>query len=58
MEERYLIPREIADTLRVDILTVYQWLRTGKLRGYKAGGVWRIKESDLTEFLQKGRRRQ
>ncbi|HPT62259.1 MAG TPA: helix-turn-helix domain-containing protein, partial [Bacillota bacterium] len=31
--------------------TVREWLRTGKLKGKKVGRVWRIKESDLEEFI-------
>jgi len=31
--------------------TVREWLRTGKLKGKKVGRLWRIKESDLEEFI-------
>ena len=32
--------------------TIRQWLRSGKLGGVKVGRLWRVRESDLQEFLQ------
>ena len=49
--ERLLTPEEVADTLRVTRRTVYEWLRTGRLRGLKAGPFWRIRPEDLDRFL-------
>jgi acetyl-CoA synthetase len=48
-------PQEIADLLKVDLRTVYRWIREGKLAALKAGSQWRIEESALEGFLsQKG----
>ncbi|PZN07746.1 MAG: hypothetical protein DIU76_04010 [Bacillota bacterium] len=49
--ERLLTPEEVADILRVTRRTVYEWLRTGRLRGLKAGPFWRIRPEDLDRFL-------
>ena len=49
--ERLLTPEEVADILRVTRRTVYEWLRTGRLRGLKAGPFWRIRPEDLARFL-------
>lgn len=49
--ERLYTPEEAADTLRVKVRTVMEWLRQGKLRGVKLGRLWRIKESDLKAFI-------
>lgn len=38
---------EAAKILRVDRRTVYKWLRKGKLKAVKLGGIWRIPESVL-----------
>ena len=43
---------EVADMLRLNTVTIYRWLRTSKLRGIKLGKEWRIKQSDLEEFLE------
>lgn len=43
----YLTPEEVAEKMRVTSEAVRNWLRTGKLKGEKAGRYWRIKEDDL-----------
>jgi excisionase family DNA binding protein len=50
----YLTPEEVAEKLRVHWRTVYVWLRSGKLKGVKAGRLWRISEEALEEFLENG----
>jgi excisionase family DNA binding protein len=32
--------------------TVRQWVRAGKLGAVKLGGEWRIREQDLTAFIE------
>lgn len=54
MAERLLTPRETAERLAVSKGSVREWLRVGKLKGLKAGRLWRIREQDLEEFLKKG----
>jgi hypothetical protein len=41
---------EIAKLERLDISTVFYWLRGGKLRGYKAGGAWRVPSETYLDF--------
>lgn len=53
-EERYLTVHEVAIRMRVTEYTVRNWLRSGRLVGYRPGGTkagWRIKESDLERFI-------
>ena len=45
---------EVADRLRVSTATVTNWLRDGRLRGYRIGGTkagWRIEVSDLEQYI-------
>jgi len=42
---------EVADMLNVNRNTVRRMLIRGELKGLKVGRLWRIKESDLREFL-------
>ena len=44
-------PEEIAEKLKVSRLTVHRWLRSGNLKAFKAGKVWRITRDDLEKFL-------
>jgi excisionase family DNA binding protein len=41
----------IAEELGVDVQTVRRWIQSGKLRGFKPGKEYRVREADLEEFL-------
>lgn len=45
---------EIAELLRTSPRTVRTWIAAGKLRAFKAGQQYRIRQSALDEFMQKG----
>lgn len=51
-EVRLLTVQEVADRLRLSARTVRLWLQTGRLKGLRVGGRWRVRESDLMEFLR------
>jgi excisionase family DNA binding protein len=46
-------PEEVAKKLRVSRRAVYEWLKSGKLNGLKAGQYWRVTEEDMTQFLKR-----
>ena len=50
----YLTVKDVAVKLRVKPVTVYKWLREGKLKGsyFKIGGVYRFFEGDLLEIIE------
>ena len=48
-------PEEVAETLRVTRRAVYEWLKTGRLRGVRAGNRWRIRPEDVEAFTQADR---
>lgn len=50
--DKLYTPQEIADSLKVDLRTVYRWIREGKLAALKAGSQWRITETALESFLK------
>jgi len=52
MDEKYFTPREIAEKYRVTSQAVTKWIKQGKLKAVKLGGVWRIPESALQGFLK------
>jgi excisionase family DNA binding protein len=43
--------REIQKELKVSIRTVYRWIRSGKLKAVKLGGVWRVSEKEFNRFI-------
>jgi len=49
---RLLKPEEAARMLSVSAKSIRQWLRQGKLRGVKAGKLWRTTGEAVDEFLR------
>ena len=47
-----LTPTDVANHLQVNERTVTQWLRQGRLRGFKIGKEWRVSTRDLDNFLE------
>ncbi|MEM4625767.1 MAG: helix-turn-helix domain-containing protein [Candidatus Pacearchaeota archaeon] len=50
--DKLYTPEEVAEILKVSVITVKKWLRSGELKGIKVGKFWRIREEDLEEFLR------
>ena len=56
LEEKWYTVEQIATLLQVHEQTIRRWLRDGELVGRSFGGKtgWRVRESALREFLDKG----
>ena len=55
INEKLLTPEQVAERLQVTELTVYGWLRRGRLPALKLGRLWRIRQDDLEAFLEGAR---
>jgi excisionase family DNA binding protein len=53
---RLLNIEELADYLRLQKQTIYNWLNQGKIAGIKVGGVWRFDRRDIDAWLRSRRR--
>jgi excisionase family DNA binding protein len=53
-QHRLLRVREVADVMRVSSMTVYRLIRTGELAAIRVGRSYRIWESDVITYLQRG----
>ena len=53
--QSFLTPHEVSHLLRVSVYTVRRWIKEGNLPAYKVGRGWRIRESDLDEWLDEQR---
>jgi excisionase family DNA binding protein len=53
--EKLLTPEAAAKILLIKPDTLRGWLRTGKFKGVKVHRLWRIRESDLEAFLERGK---
>ena len=51
----YLNVEETADLLRVSTQTVYNMIKSGRLKGMKFGREWRIKRKNLESLIQPDR---
>jgi len=47
---------ELADYLRLQRQTIYNWLHQNKISGIKIGGVWRFNKRDIDSWLKSKRR--
>jgi excisionase family DNA binding protein len=52
-QQPFLTPQEVSDLLRVSVYTVRRWIKEGHLPAYKIGRGWRIRESDIGEWLER-----
>lgn len=43
--------KEVSIILSVAYLTVYRWIKSGKLKAVKSGKQYRINRKDIDEFL-------
>jgi excisionase family DNA binding protein len=51
MEETFYTLEEIAEKLKVSYMTVYRWVKDGKLKAVKAGKQYRVTLTELNIFL-------
>lgn len=46
---------ELAEALQVNIMTIYRYIKSGKLKAYKIGKEYRIDEVEFKKFLKECR---
>ncbi len=49
--EKYLTVREISKQVNLHPGTLRDWLRKGKIKGYRFGKAWRVKEVEFLAFI-------
>ena len=52
-KQKYYTAKELADKLRVNIMTIYRYIKAGKLKAYKIGKEFRIDKKEFNNFLNK-----
>jgi len=53
-QEQYYSIEEVSKMLKVAYLTVYRWIKSGKLKAIKAGKQYRISKTELNLFTKQG----
>lgn len=50
-EKEFYKAEELAKKLRVNIMTVYRYIKAGKIKAYKMGKEFRIDNKEYSKFL-------
>lgn len=53
MKKDFYTAQELADKLRVNVMTIYRYINAKKVRAYKIGKEFRIDHKEFTDFLKK-----
>jgi excisionase family DNA binding protein len=53
--KEFYTAQELADKLRVNIMTIYRYIKAGKLEVYKIGKEFRIDKDEFNNFLKKSK---
>ena len=56
MADEIMTLKEVAEYLKVAEKTAYRLAADGKLPGFKVGGSWRFKRSDIEHWISEKRR--
>lgn len=52
MPEEFYTAQELADILKVNIMTIYRYINSGKLEAYKFGKEFRVDKKVWEKFLK------
>ena len=47
--------QELAETLGVNVMTIYRYIKAGKLKAYKFGKEFRVAKIEFNSFLEKSK---
>ena len=54
-EKEFYTAQELAEKLRVNIMTIYRYIEAGQLKSYKIGKEFRIDKKEFDSFLNKAK---
>lgn len=52
-EKEFYKAEELADLLEVNIMTIYRYIKSGRLKAYKIGREFRIDKKEFQSFLNR-----
>lgn len=56
MSDEILTLKELAEYLKLAEKTAYRLAAEGKLPGFKVGGSWRFRESDIERWIENSKK--
>lgn len=51
-QESYYTAKELAEELRLNVMTIYRWIESNKISAYKIGKEFRITKEEYERFLK------
>lgn len=54
-EKEFYKAEDLADVLDVNIMTIYRYIKSGRLKAYKIGKEFRIDKEEFGLFLEKNK---
>ncbi|MCK5122563.1 MAG: helix-turn-helix domain-containing protein [Candidatus Pacebacteria bacterium] len=51
--KEFMTAQEVADLLKVNIMTIYRYIKAGKITAYKIGKEFRIEKKEFEKFLDR-----
>ncbi len=52
MNDEFYTPQEVAKLLKISYMTVYRWIKSGKLPSYQVEKQFRVKNTDFNAFIE------
>jgi len=52
-EKEFYKAEDLAEKLDVNIMTIYRYIKAGRLKAYKIGKEYRIDKNEFESFLEK-----
>jgi len=53
IKKEFYTAQELADKLGVNIMTIYRYIKAGRLKAFKFGKEFRIETKEFNDFLNK-----
>ena len=53
IEKEFYRAEDLAELLEVNIMTIYRYIKAGRLKAYKIGRDFRIDKNEFNRFLKK-----
>ena len=54
-KREFYLAEELAKKLRVHIMTIYRYIKAGKLKAYKIGKEFRVDKNEFQAFLKRAK---
>ena len=54
-EKKFYKSEDLAEFLEVNIMTIYRYIKSGRLMAYKIGREFRIDKNEFNSFLNKAK---